>query len=259
MSVRQKVSTPVGSDSCQPARSRSTSSPADSGRLAGFVARPMRMASSSSAACSGSMPSHGGRTPVGGSPVRSVNAVAAREYTSLARLGSPLATSSGAAKPRVPVRRRTDEGEDDSPKSTSTTRPLSVSTRLAGFTSPWTTAGCCPWRCVRADAASASQGSTTDGPSPGRPRAWSRRPRSVPSTQSIAMTYWSPSKKSSRTSGTCGCGGMASSTRASDSSASRSSPALTVRIFRATKRSCWWSSALTTRPSPPCPSTSRSS
>ena len=79
MSVRQKVRTPLGSDACQPARSRSTSSPADSGRLAGSVLSPSRMASSSWAACSGSMPSHVGRTPMGGSPVSSVKAVAARE------------------------------------------------------------------------------------------------------------------------------------------------------------------------------------
>ena len=77
MSERQNVSTPVGSAVAQPARSRSTSSPGVAGRRAGSVARPRRIAASSCSACSGSMPSQAGSTPVGGAPVSSANAVAA--------------------------------------------------------------------------------------------------------------------------------------------------------------------------------------
>ena len=43
--------------------------------------------------------------------------------------------------------------------------------------------------------------STLDSGNPGAPLSRSNLARSVPSTQSITMTYWSPSKKSSRTSG----------------------------------------------------------
>ena len=47
MSDMQKVTTPVGSASAQPARSRSTSSPGVGGRRAGSVAMPIRSAASS--------------------------------------------------------------------------------------------------------------------------------------------------------------------------------------------------------------------
>ena len=82
MSVRQNVRTPVGRVAPHPARIRSTSSPTVSGRRAGSVARPRRIASSSCAAAAGSMPSHSGRIPVGGAPVSKAKAVAASEYTS---------------------------------------------------------------------------------------------------------------------------------------------------------------------------------
>ena len=48
------------------------------------------------------MPSHDGSTPEGADPLKSANAVAASEYTSLARDGTPSAASSGARKPGVP-------------------------------------------------------------------------------------------------------------------------------------------------------------
>ena len=79
MSVRQNVRTPVGSDACQPARKPLHQLAGRLGPLGRVGARPSRIASSSWAACAGSMPSHVGRSPVGGSPVSSVKAVAARE------------------------------------------------------------------------------------------------------------------------------------------------------------------------------------
>ena len=87
MSERQNVSTPVGRVEPHPARRRSTNSPGVAGRRAGSVASPARIAVSSAAVCSGSMPSHVDGMPVGGAPVSSVNAVAASAYTSDARLG----------------------------------------------------------------------------------------------------------------------------------------------------------------------------
>ncbi len=77
MSDMQNVTTPVGSASAQPARSRSTSSPGVAGRRVGSVAMPMRMAASSWSACAGSMPSHAGSLPAGAEPVSSAKAVAA--------------------------------------------------------------------------------------------------------------------------------------------------------------------------------------
>ena len=79
MSVKQNVSTPLGSELAHPARSRSTNPPGVAGRRAGSVARPSRMAASSWSTNSGSMPSHDGRIPVGGPPVSRAKAVAARE------------------------------------------------------------------------------------------------------------------------------------------------------------------------------------
>ena len=78
MSDMQNVTTPVGSASAQPARSRSTSSPGVAGRRAGSVAMPIRIAASSCSACAGSIPSHAGSTPAGAEPVSRANAVAAR-------------------------------------------------------------------------------------------------------------------------------------------------------------------------------------
>ena len=188
MSDMQKVMTPVGSAAPQPVRSRSTSSPGVAGRRAGSVASPSRSAASSCSACSGSMPSQGGSTPVGGAPVSSAKAVAASAYVSLARDGKPCAASSGARNPGVPVRGRRASGADDNPKSTSLTRPPLVRIRFAGLTSPWMTGGSCECRCVSASAACARYASTLDGARPGRPRSRSSVARSLPSTQSIATT-----------------------------------------------------------------------
>ena len=91
------------------------------------------------------MPSHDGSTPEGADPLRSANAVAASEYTSLARDGIPSAASSGARKPGVPMRRRGASGAEDMPKSTSFTRPPLVRMKFAGLTSPWMTGG--SWEC----------------------------------------------------------------------------------------------------------------
>src|ERR687896_1205118 len=99
------------------------------------------------------MPSHDGSTPEGGDPFRSANAVAASEYTSLARDGAPSAASSGARKPGVPARRRGADGAEDMPKSTSFTRPPLVRIRFAGLTSPWMTGGSWARRCVNAPGA----------------------------------------------------------------------------------------------------------
>ena len=187
MSVRQNVSTPVGRVEPQPARRRSTNSPGVAGRRAGLVASPARIAVSRAAACSGLMPFHVDGVPFGGAPVSSVNAVAASAYTSDARPG-PSVSSSGAANPGVPRRLAREPDTVDTPKSTSTMWPPRVSTRLAGFTSPWITGGSRVCRCVSASAASASQPTTLDGESPGRPLVCRTRPRSTPSTQSMTMT-----------------------------------------------------------------------
>lgn len=161
---------------------------------------------------------------------------------------------------RLPGRRRADQAlcraEWRRPRRARLLSDPRVRIRFAGFTSPWITGRSSVWRCVSADAASDSQRITLDGDSPGRPCARRTRARSVPSTQSIATMYRSSSKKSSRTSGSAGCGGTARSTRASPSSSSRAPLSGTSRIFRATTRSCCWSSAFTTRASPPAPSVS---
>ena len=96
-SVARKVTTPVGKGSLsQPARSSSTSSPGVAVRCAGSVASPRRSACSSRAARSWSTSSQAGRMPDGGCPVSRAKAVAARPYTSAARVGTAPAATSGA-------------------------------------------------------------------------------------------------------------------------------------------------------------------
>ena len=96
-SVARKVTTPVGRGSLsQPARSSSTSSPGVAVRCAGWVASPRRSACSSRAARSWSTSSQAGRMPDGGCPVSRAKAVAARPYTSAARVGTAPAATSGA-------------------------------------------------------------------------------------------------------------------------------------------------------------------
>ncbi len=56
MSVRHTVSTPAGMSASHPARSSSTSSPAEEGRRAGSVAAPARMARSNTRRRSASIP-----------------------------------------------------------------------------------------------------------------------------------------------------------------------------------------------------------
>src|SRR5207237_1101565 len=64
------------------------------------------------------------------------DAGAVSAHTADARVGDPPAATSGATKPGVPARLETASGDDDTPKSTSTTRPPCDSTRLAGLMSP---------------------------------------------------------------------------------------------------------------------------
>ena len=90
----------------QPLRRLSTSSPGVAGRRAGSVARPSAQRGLELLGLRGldALPrrQHARR----GRPLNSANAVAASEYTSLARDGTPSAASSGARKPGVPARRR---------------------------------------------------------------------------------------------------------------------------------------------------------
>ena len=103
MSVMQSVTTPVGRSASQPARRRSTSSPAEEGRREGSVAVPSLIASSNTRRRSASRPDgHSGAPPRGGLPVRSVNAVMAREKMSEARVGGSPAATSGATNPGSP-------------------------------------------------------------------------------------------------------------------------------------------------------------
>ena len=60
---------------------------------------------------------------------------------SAARVLSPRAERSGAAKPGVPPRRPAPLRVDDAPKSTTATRPPLVRMRFAGLMSPWKTGG----------------------------------------------------------------------------------------------------------------------
>src|SRR6266545_3460754 len=188
-------------------------------------------------------------------------AVAARPYTSAAGADVCPAASSGATYPWVPPwwRDLAVPPVMDRPKSTTATRPSGARIRLLGLTSWCTIEGRCPWRWSRASAAWLTYSTTSGSGSPGDPRSWRTRARLTPSTQSMAMKYRSPTKKSSRTIGSLGCGRRVSRTRASRRIARRSRSDSTVRIFRATTRSCWWSSARTTSPWPPRPTTSRSS
>ncbi len=169
MSVMHSVTTPVGRSASQPARRRSTSSPADEGRLDGSVAIPSLIASSNTRRRSASrLDGHSGTPPRGGLPVRSVNAVMAREKMSEARVGGSPAPTSGATNPGVPAR-ATRSPVEAIPKSTTTIRPRSVRTRLAGLTSPWMTGGSCACKNVRASATWASARRTVEGASPGVP------------------------------------------------------------------------------------------
>ncbi len=140
-----------------------------------------------------------------------------------ARVGGSPAATSGATNPGSPPG-ATPSPVEAIPKSTTTIRPCSVRTRLAGLTSPWTTGGSCPCKNVRASAAWASERRTVEGGSPGVPCSARRPPRSVPSIQSITMTYSSSWKKSSRTSGRPACGSRERRIRASRRSSPRADP-----------------------------------
>src|SRR5262245_14812311 len=75
----------------------------------------------------------------------------------------------------------------------------------------------------------------------------------------MTITYSSSWKKSSRTSGKVGWGSSERRTRASRKRSCRAAPVRADLTFRATTRSCCRSSARSTRPSPPEPTTSSGS
>ena len=150
-----------------PPRKRSTRTPGDAGRRAGWIDKAARRAVSRRAATSLGTPFHFGTPPVGASPVSTANAVAPRLNTSAARVDTAPPAISGARNPGVPPRAASDVGTDDEPRSTTTTRPVPSMIRLAGLTSPCTTP--CPCRNVSTSAAWADHRNTLETGSPGRP------------------------------------------------------------------------------------------
>ena len=90
----------------------------------------------------------------GGFPVNKVWAVAASEKMSAARVGAAPDANSGAVYPGVARRGRCAAFNRWAvPKSTRTSRPSRVATKLEGLTSRWSTGGSWEWRWSSASAA----------------------------------------------------------------------------------------------------------
>ena len=259
-SVARKVSTPVGRASAShPDRSSSTSSPGRCGAVCriGGQASAQRLLEAGGALrvdvvpgrqdprrwLPGQQSERGRRQPVDvGRPGRH----AARRH-----FGSPIAR-------RPPAGAR--PGSRDTPKSTSTTAPVGVSIRLAGLTSPCTTGGSVVCRWVSASATGASHRNTVDGGSPADharstpPRDRSRRPSPSPARGGR------PRRSRLAPTASPACGRSDSSVRDSTSSRSASRGSLgTRRNLSATSRPCRRSTARTSVPSPPRPTTASTS
>ena len=240
MSVRQKVRTPVGSDACHPARSRSTSSPADSGRFAGSVLSPRRMASSSCAACSGSMPSQVGRTPrrrlAGeereGGGGQGVDVARPAGLAAGDELGGGVAAGPRPASQRGRRRRQPEVDEHDPPAlgehevgrlhvAVNHRRVLAVEVGQRG---------------CRIREPGEHDRRTEPGTAPGMEQATEVRALHPVHGDDVLVAV-EEVVAHERHVGVWRDGRAAP--RASASRASRSCSALTVRILRATKRSCW--------------------